>query len=233
MTSERPARSLCDSASSLWRVVVATCMAAVCLAGSSDAQTRPAQRSPTLSIRGFVDAGRTTFTASNSFEAVLGTARGNMFGGGVEFVERNVFLSLRASRFRRTGERVFIAGDERFNLGIGTRVTVTPIELTGGYRVAGRRWRLVPYGGAGIGWHKYQETSDFATDDENIDETHRGFHVLGGAEYRVARWVGAAAEVQWSTVPDAIGRDPNGVSREFGENNLGGVTFRFKLVIGR
>ncbi len=221
------------------RALVAALVAALCTVGA-EAQTRPTQRPPVgapsssgVSFRGFADFGSTTFTASESFDAILGSARGNMFGGGVEFIEHNVFLNLRASRYRQTGERVFISGDDRFNLGINTTVTVRPIELTVGYRVGGPRWRLVPYGGGGIGWHKYTETSEFATDEENVDETQTGFHVVGGAEYRVARYVGAAAEVQWTTVPDAIGQDANGVSREFGETDLGGVTFRVKVVIGR
>jgi hypothetical protein len=39
--------------------------------------------------------------------------------------------------------------------------------------------------------------------------------------------------VQWSTVPDALGQDPNGVSAAFDETNLGGVAFRVKFIVGR
>ncbi len=48
-----------------------------------------------------------------------------------------------------------------------------------------------------------------------------------------SRDVGAAVEAQWATVPDALGQDPNAVSQAFDETNLGGVTYRVKLVIGR
>jgi len=190
---------------------------------------RPAQ----AQIRGFADVGATSFTASESFDAVLGTSSGVVFGGGVEVaLPRGIFANLRASQFKADGQRVFIFEGERFELGVPTTVTVVPILLTGGYRFT--RWpRLAPYGGAGIGWHRYKETSEFAADDEDVNEQFTGFHVLGGAEFRLASLVAAAGEVEWATVPDALGTDPNSVSAAFDEHDLGGVTLRVKVIIGR
>ena len=208
---------------------VAVCVAAVCLIGSSSAEAQTRE----LSIRGFADVGSTTFAAKESFTAVLGSARGAVFGGGVEAVfPQRVFMTVRASRFRRTGERVFLFGRERFGLGIPTTVTVTPVELAGGYRFD-YGWRVVPYAAAGVGWHGYEEASTFADGAENVRDRFVGSQIVGGAEVRVARWIGAAVEAQWSTVPDALGGDPNSVAREFQESDLGGVTVRVKLVIGR
>ncbi len=200
-------------------------LAIVLAASTASAQTN------SFMIRGFGDVGSTTFTAEESFAAILGSKSGRVFGGGVEAVERGIFLNLRASRFRKTGQRVFLFEGERFDLGIPTTITVTPIELTGGYRFP--FWtRLVPYAGGGVGWHRFKETSEFAAEDENVDEQYTGYHVLGGAEVRLARWIGLAGELQWATVPDAIGSDPNSVSHEFNETDLGGTTFRFKIVVG-
>jgi opacity protein-like surface antigen len=184
-------------------------------------------------IRGFADVGSTTFTATESFDAILGTSRGLVFGGGVEaMLPLDFFVGLRASRFRKDGERVFVFGDEVFGLGIPTTITVTPIEVTGGYRLV--RWaRIVPYGGGGVGSHRYEESSRFAQGSENVKESFTGYHLLGGVEVRASRWIAAAGEAQWTTVPDALGQDPNGVGREFDETDLGGVTFRVKVVIGR
>ncbi|HEX4915215.1 MAG TPA: hypothetical protein VFV51_14720, partial [Vicinamibacterales bacterium] len=71
----------------------------------------------------------------------------------------------------------------------------------------------------------------FATDDENVDERFNGFHLLGGAEYRVSRIVALAGEATWTTVPDALGE--GGVSDAFDETDLGGISFRLKVIIGR
>lgn len=214
---------------SVGRWLVGMCTLALTVAAAADGAAQTGE----FMVRGFADVGTTTFTAEESFKAVLGRDRGLVFGGGVEAVlPQRIFASLRASRFRETGERLFIFQGQQFRLGIPTTVTVTPLELTGGYR-ADFGWRIVPYGGAGVGWHRYEETSRFADPSENVKEWFTGYHVLGGAEFRVARWVGAAVEAQWASVPDALGADPNGVSQQFNESNLGGVTFRAKVVVGR
>ena len=202
---------------SLWFVLM------VCAAPPAHAQ-----------IRGFADVGSTSFAATQSFETILGTASGVVFGGGVEAVlPKNIFVNVRASRFRKTGERVFVTeSGERFGLGIPTTITVTPIEFTGGYRFD-RGWRIVPYGGGGVGRHRYEEVSDFADEAEEVNESFTGYHVLGGAEFRLSQWLGAAGELQWATVPDALGSDANGVSSHFDETDLGGLTVRVKFVIGR
>jgi hypothetical protein len=200
---------------------------AMLVATAAQAQSRE------LAVRGFADVGSTAFRAEQSFAAVLGSGRGTVFGGGIEAVlPRRLFVGLRASRFRRTGERVFLFGGQRFGLGIPTTVTVTPVELTGGYRFE-YGWRVVPYAGGGLGWHGYDEASRFADGAENVSDRFVGYHIVGGAEVRLARWISTAVEAQWTTVPDALGADANGVSREFGESNLGGTTIRVKLVIGR
>ena len=84
-----------------------------------------------------------------------------------------------------------------------------------------------------MGWHRYQETSRLAEASENVDERFQGYHLVGGAEFRLSSWIGTALEAEWATVPGALGADPNGVSREFNETDLGGTTYRVKVVIGR
>lgn len=209
---------------------------ALLLPAAAFAQLRPAPAPPppsSLSVRGFADAGIFNFAAQQSFETVLGSRSGPLFGGGGELVlAQGLFAGVRISRFQKDGERVFVFDDETFGLGIDTTVRITPIEVTGGYRFSLGR-RVHPYVGGGIGWHRYEETSDFAEDDENVDETHRGYHLLGGAELRLARWFGVGGEVQLTTVPDALGQDPNGVSAAFDETDLGGLAFRVKFVVGR
>jgi len=217
-----------------WLVVVA-----VVALGNAPAEAQG------VSGRGFFDTGAVKLTAAESFEAVAGTSTGFMFGGGGEMVlPIGLFAAVRLSQFQKAGQRVFVFEGETFPLGIDSTIRIRPLEVSGGYRFNRARRpagpsrsltppRVIPYVGGGIGWHRYQESSEFADDDENVNDTFRGYHLLGGAEVRVARWFGVSGEAQWTTVPDALGQDPSGVAAEFDESDLGGVTFRVRVVIGR
>jgi opacity protein-like surface antigen len=193
----------------------------------------PAPRQPAVSVRGFGDVGMTVFTASESFDALFGSASGVVFGGGAEAVLRQGwFFGGRISRVAKDGHRVFVDNGEVFELPIETTVTITPLEFTGGYRFLAPRRRLIPYLGGGIGLYGYREESEFATSAEDVDESFTSYHLLAGAEYRISRLFGIAGEVQWATVPDAIGQEPGSVGSAFDETDLGGATFRAKFVVG-
>ena len=191
-----------------------------------------AQDPPSLSIRPFVMGAEQTFT-STAFEAVFDTTRGPFFGGGVQVVFLDQFVvELGASRFKQTGERVFrTSTGSVFRLGIPLTATITPFEVTGGYRFP--MWeRVRPYVAAGVGSFAYQETSDFADPTtENIDTRETGFVVNGGVEVRLHRWIGAAADAQYSRVRGILGS--GGISQQVGDDDLGGVAVRFKLIVGR
>ena len=228
--SGRPTRRTVTVLAVIW---IAALVPTIVSAQQRPAPARPATRQP-LAIRGFGDLGIIRFAAGDAFEATLGSASGVFFGGGVEVVlPQQWFVGLRLSHFDKSGERVFVQDNEVFPLGIDMEVAITPIEVSAGYRFRGRTRNLIPYLGGGIGWHRYTETSDFADAAENVKETFTGYHVLGGAEYRVGRMFAIAGEGQWTTVPDALGQDPNGVSAAFDDTNLGGVAFRVKFVVGR
>ena len=209
------------------RIIAALALLLV-VPATSNAQARDNQ----FTIRGFGDAGITLFTATQSFKAILGKPSGPLFGGGVELgLPRRLFVSVAASRFKRTGHRVFIFEGQVFDLNDPATITVTPLEVTGGYRFADSGF--VPYAGGGVGWHKYQETSAHSTAADDVNQTFTGYHVVGGAEVPMASWLAAAAEAQWASVPNALGKDPNGVSSTYDEHDLGGLTFRVKVVVGR
>lgn len=88
---------------------------------------------------------------------------------------------------------------------------------------------LKPYVGGGVGRVAYRETSDFG-DDADADESFTSYHVLGGLEFPVWRWLGAAAEFNFRWVRDAFGE--GGASQAFGEDDLGGPSVRFKVTVG-
>lgn len=186
-----------------------------------------------VDIKGYGMVGATTFTASETFDAVLGSSSGTIFGGGAEvgLPLGGLYVGVGGWRFKQDGERVFVSGGEVFPLGIPVEVTITPLEIIGGWRFRGLSARVVPYVGGGYSSWRYKETSTFADGDENVDDRFAGFHLLGGAEMRLARWLGVAGEVAWTSIPDAIGE--GGAAAAFDETNLGGTSFRLKVTIGR
>jgi opacity protein-like surface antigen len=181
-------------------------------------------------VRGFGYAGGLMFSASDSFETILGDTFNTVFGGGGQVVFPNgVFAQASFDRTQSTGTRAFVSGSQVFTLDIPNRVTVTPVLVTGGYRSAGSG-RVAPYFGGGVGWYTLEESSPTLPATEPITSRHTGYHVLGGAEFPLARWIWIAGEAQWATVPKALG--DTGISAVFDETDLGGISFRFKVMIG-
>jgi hypothetical protein len=188
----------------------------------------------TLETRGFGDLGVTFFTARDSFKAILGSSNGIVFGGGGGVVlPQQFFVDVRASRFKKDGKRIVVAGGEVFDLGIPTTVTITPIEITAGYRFGRQRDLTRPYAGGGISVYRYSEGDQFATSSEAASETFTGFHLLAGIERRVQKYVGLAGEAAYAVVPDALGQNAGSAGSAYGETDLGGATIRLKVVIGR
>jgi opacity protein-like surface antigen len=201
----------------------------------------PSQAQDRISMRGFADAGLTIFTATQSFKAILGSPAGPMFGGGVEVgLTRNVFVSVRASRFRQTGNRVFVFQNQVFKLNESDTITVTPLQLSAGYRFLGRRSarltrppRFTPYAGGGVGWYRFSETSAHSTADEDEKTTNTGYHVLAGVEIPIRSWMAAAVDGRWSFVPNAFGDSASSVASVYDEHNLGGFTLSGRVIVGR
>lgn len=217
-------------------------MAVLCPAGA-DAQQRspaPVRSAPaprqSLAVRGFGDLGAERFAAGGAFKATLGSSVGVFFGGGVEVVlPQRLFFNVRVSHFQKSGERVFVDDDDVFPLGIDMKVAMTPVEATVGYRFQprGRTRNLIPYVGGGLGWHRYTESSDFADSGEDVSDTFQGYHVLGGAEFRMRGMFAIAGEGQWTTIPGALEGVVSSAADALGESNLGGIGFRVRFVIGR
>ena len=222
-------------------ITTVTVVVLIAFAGarSADAQAKPRPRpasapSRGIGIGGYAMFGNVNFTAAESFDAILGSPSGPIIGGGarIGLPWGGLFVDVGAWRFHGEGERAFVFDDEVFELGIPVDVKVTPVEITAGWQFRIRRLpKLIPYAGGGLTSMRYEETSDFSTPDEDVDETFRGYHLLGGAEYKITRWLGVAGEASWATVPDSIGQ--SGVSQAFNETDLGGTTLRFKITIGR
>jgi opacity protein-like surface antigen len=215
-------------------------------AGDLSAQTRPKPPAlkpstfkppvappPAFSVRLFVDGGVDRFAATRSFTAIFGQDSGPVYGGGGEVVlHGSWFVRFGAWRFKDQGERAVRFENQTFRLGIPLTVTIIPIEASAGYRFpVGRKRILIAYVGGGVSSHSYKETSSFAVGEENVNERFTGYQILGGLEYRLHRFVGVAGEVQYTTVPDAIGA--GGLSQELNESDLGGLIVRARVLFGR
>jgi hypothetical protein len=199
---------------------------------------RPPGEPRLLEIAGFAHFGQERLAATRSFDAILGSHAGTVVGGGGEVtfrrgLLRGVFARVDVSRFEETGERVFVFDGRVFPLGIPATITLTPMEVTAGYRLllprrgGSRPFPITPYGGIGVGSLSYRETSTPAQPGDDVDERFTSWHVVGGADVRVWRWIGVGVEGLYRRVPDALGT--SGVSEAFDESNLNGATLRVRV----
>lgn len=205
---------------------------ALLLAGSLFAATATAEdRPPAFSIRPFFLFAEESFAAEKTFDATFGHSYGPFFGGGGQVVIHDRFvIEVGASRYQEDGQRAFLSNGISYPLGIPLTATITPIEITAGYRFR-LSPRVRPYVAAGVGSWSYQETSSFADPEDNVDTRHAGWVVNGGAEFRLQRWIGLAVDAEYSHVHGILGQ--GGISQQAGESDLGGVAGRFKVIIGR
>jgi hypothetical protein len=181
-----------------------------------------------VGVRAFGELALGIFDAHQSFSALFGQPIGLFAGGGAEVRVNRLFVQASVQQFKRDGERAFVLDGKTFPLGIADTVTITPIAVTVGWRLDGRR--AVPYVGAGIGSYHYTETSDNAAPADNVDARFTSYHVLAGAEWHPTKWVSPAVEIQYTHVPSAL---TGGLADAFGEHNLGGLECRVKLSVGR
>ena len=169
-------------------------------------------------------------TAKRSFEAVLGTSQLKAFGGGAEVADvwKHLFVRVAVTRAQEKGSRGFVSGSEFFPNGIALTMTMTPLEAGAGWRFVSKKGsRLTPYGGVSFLSVGYTETSTFADAADNVSESFKGQAVFGGVEIGVAKGLTITAEAQYRRVPNAIGA--GGVSKDFNETDLGGVTARITI----
>jgi hypothetical protein len=167
-------------------------------------------------------AGYYQLAAEKSASAVFGSRGGPTFGGAVRYtVWRGVFVSAGVRTFSKDGERVFVASPASpvQKLGFPLKVQLTPIVLEAGYRLRDAHL-VVPYAAVGVSISKYKEESEVAGEAFNEDRTKAG--LVGALGVEVGRGhFRLGAEVGYSSATDAVGI--GGVSRVYGENDLGGL----------
>ena len=188
------------------------------------------ERTGQFLVRAFGRAGGTLFTARDTFDAILGRRMNSVYGGGAQIVlPSGTFVEVSVDRFSHAGTLALGSGDHVFRLATPTRVTLTPVQVTAGYRVQNSR-SLASYFGGGAGLYTFKEDSPFTSGTAPVSERSLGYHVRGGVELNVVSWLWVAGEAQWAMVPKALGN--TGVSAIFQEKDLGGTTVSFKLIAG-
>ena len=178
---------------------------------------------------GVADFGIFMPAAAESFEAVFGTSTMVPFGVGGGIQRGSLFVEGMFRFSSVTGERVLEFEGETYPLGVENTLTINPFTITGGWRFQ-TGGKLRPYVGGGLSMYMVEETSDFSLPEDDVDETFTGFHVLGGARYPVSSLIAISGEVEYASVRNSL---ETGLSGAFGEDNLGGLSFRVRVSIGR
>ena len=201
----------------------------------------PSSPTSQLTFRGFGDAGVTVFSATQSFKAILRRPAGPLFGGGLELgLPKRLFLSVGASRFRRTGHRVFAFQGEVFELNEPATITITPLEITMGYRHTGPAQpatraalpRTHPIRRRGGRMAQVHGTWRIRALPTTCTRRSRGTRCRR-VEMALQKWMALAAEAQFAPSRMRLARIRTAVSSVYNEHDLGGFTFRVKVVVGR
>jgi len=199
--------------------------AAVFLAGAS----RAAALDWAIGVEGgYFDMTNAPKSAKAIFDGKTG---GGTVGGFVHLgLGQSFFLEAHGRQFKRTGERVFVAdaGGEVFRLGHPLTIRLVPVYGAVGYRF-GRGAHFAPYVTIGLGATSYKETSDVAGLVETQSTTKFSGHGALGVDY-LAGPLRFGVEVGYSMVPNTIGEA--GVSKVYGEKDVGGLTVLARLAFG-
>jgi Outer membrane protein beta-barrel domain len=168
--------------------------------------------------------------ARQSAKAVFDSSGGPTFGGTLRLsFGRGAWFAGAGSRyFSREGERVFVAdkNSQVFRLGHPLTARVIPVYALVGYCLRSDK-RLVPYVAVGPGYTTFRERSVVAEIEEKHEKTILSFHAAAGAEYGQGT-VRFGAEVFYTAAPDSLGF--GGVSKVYGEKDVGGFSFLAKIV---
>jgi len=203
------------------------------VAAAEEPQAPSSTTRPAIGLHPYAVIDGNTMAASSSFEAVLGTATLLGYGGGVDLTDlwKHLFARVAVTHATKEGTRAIFTGTEAVPLGIPLTVSMTPIEIGGGWRFVPAKGRIVPYAGAAALLLSYKETSPVPPADasDNVSDSFTGYEVFGGAEFGLSKWLIAAGEAQYRGVPNAIG--DAGLSQAFSETDLGGFTVRFTIGI--
>ncbi len=184
---------------------------------------------PPAKFRAFGQIDWMSMSASESFNAILGSSTLMGWGAGAEYLDIYKGLFVRGAYGMRgdTGSRVLVVDGEVIDLGIDQEVSLKELTVGGGWRF-GLHPKVVGYAGAAFVRVSFTEKSSVIETEES--KSFWGQSVFGGIELPLSKWLFAGAEVEWRTVADVLGEFPS-ASLAFGETNLGGTAVRVLIGI--
>jgi opacity protein-like surface antigen len=189
-----------------------------------------------IGVQGVAIAGVNWMSPSKSLKAVGLSTKPLEIGGGVQVTNlwHDLFAQVNVSRLSTDGERTFVDEDgTSFPLGIPLTVKATYLDVTAGWKVIQLRETgrpLLSYFGGGVGRVRYEERSPFALPGDDVDTTATSYHIVGGVEVKMLRWLGIAGEVRYRWVPNLLG--DGGTSAALHENNFGGLNAGAGVTLG-
>src|SRR5262245_42265126 len=87
------------------------------------------------SVRGYVTYGSTSFTSTETFDAITGkTSKDGVGVGGTVDVWRGLFIDGAISQHKLDGDRVFVDGGTVYRLGIPVTIKMRPVDFAAGWR---------------------------------------------------------------------------------------------------
>jgi hypothetical protein len=174
--------------------------------------------------RAYLFGDATFLAASQSFKATVSTSRLSSVGFGLDVgVTRHIFAHVTVESMSHDGSRAIVDNGKAFSLGVSLSVKLRPVDIGAGWEIAARG-HLEARAGGGVSLQKYDETSAFAAPGDDVHVTNHGYFVFGGADYAITRWLVAGGDVEFRSLPSAIG--DAGVSLSYRESDLGGYVVR-------
>jgi hypothetical protein len=174
--------------------------------------------------------GSFSMAASSSADAVFGSSSGVTYGGALRYTFwRGAFVTAGARTFSKDGQRVFVQSPSSpvQQLGFPLSVKTTPIFFMAGYRFLDGHL-IVPYLAVGGNSTHYEETSNVAGEAFDQSFSKGGFQFAVGVE--AGRGVlRLGGEASYSTVSNAVAL--GGVTKVYGEDDIGGFTIVGKLIL--
>jgi hypothetical protein len=195
---------------------------------TAPAQQKPASKPkaprPPLGLQAFFALDVEQMSASNSFRASTGSSTflGYGVGADVQNLWRNVFARVSLAQASKSGDRGFMVNGVFVPSGFTVDIGMRTVELGAGWRRSFKDPRRAAHFAGGLLLLSYSEKTAEAP-EENLDESHNGYFVAAGFDYRVSRkfWVGGEGFFR-TVAADASG----GIAKNLGDNNLGGVGVR-------